>query len=491
MINMSGTVQPSDPPREAETGDDRAVAPDALQADQSPAELERLIQVRLSTDSMALDLLLTPGSRRFPMAVRVANILRRIASLGIDPLPDEAVVRRQLAIGKENRWLTLAAGSPPVPPVHGNVEVCVPAISTLGKDRFHPRAGVHAGAVIARITTARDGSPGRDLRGRVLPATQARRATVPAGEHTVLMADGENATLVVACDGMISFDQMKFNVRPMALVTARMLAHGGAIETSGSVFVTDHVPSGSKLVTTGDIYVAGDVDQSTLISTAGSITVLGCVTGHHRQHCPVRAQRDVMLASALYVAVAGGQDVYLQTQARNCSITATRHLILLTRLRSALYGVVLRVGGAVMPIDAPDAPPDVTRDERLDFDIECAIPTEIGVWDNGALAFHAGTIRELSVGSARVAVAGIPPITSNKPLYLKFVLPNSPPIHILARTLPPSRDGLTVAGFRQISHQDEAAITAHSLALARTHRVTAPTEGAEGAAPSGHATLSS
>jgi hypothetical protein len=53
-------------------------------------------------------------------------------------------------------------------------------------------------------------------------------------------------------------------------------------------------------------------------------------------------------------------------------------------------------------------------------------------------------------------------------VHLKFVLPGSRPIQILARTLTPGNDKQTPVEFRQISHQDELAVTAYCLGLART-----------------------
>jgi hypothetical protein len=217
----------------------------------------------------------------------------------------------------------------------------------------------------------------------------------------------------------------------------------------------------------GDIYVGGDVDDSDLRSTGGTITVLGCVTGHRNRHCILQAKGDIMVASALHVDIRGEQDVHIQTQARYANISAARHLILLARLRSAMYDVDLQVGGAVIPLDKPGTPPDVAQDERRVFDESCDIIGQIGSFEGTEVVFHPCNVNELSLAAASMFMVDIPPLSSNRTVYLKFALPGARPIQIVARTLVPSRDKRTMVAFRQVTHQDEMAITAYLLALRR------------------------
>jgi hypothetical protein len=429
-------------------------------------ELERLIQLRLSPDNMLLELCISPGTRSFPMDLRVASVMQRMTAMGISPTPDEHLVQRALTNGKEKHWLQLAQGVPAVPSVPANLKVCVPSLPPIGRDRFRERACVRRGDILVRVTPARDGEAGYDLKGRELPSLPARQPTIPAGENTAIAEDEEGSTLAAACDGMVYFDRMKFSVQPMRIVTSRMLARGGKLETGESVFVPDGIPSGATLVAGGDIFVSGDVDQSTLIS-GGAITVLGCVTGHRQRHCLLQAPLDVMVASALYADVKSEQDVYIKTQARSCRIAAARHLILLTRLRSALYDTHIEVGGTVIPFDAPGDAPDVTYDERRAFDAACDIPAQMGVSGTPDITFHTCRIQQLSVGAASLALADDVPLSANKIVYLKFMLPGSHSVHILARPLGACRDGQATLAFRQMSHQDELAITAYCLSLAR------------------------
>ncbi len=431
------------------------------------AELDQLIQLRLSPDSMALELYVLPGASRHPMQARLDATCRRAAALGVTAAIGEDVVRRVLASGAEKQWAIIARGTAPVPPVNGSIQVLVPSVPPLGKDRFTERPFVRRGDALVSVTRATDGVAGVDLKGKLLPTTAAHRPAIPNGENTALLQDGETRKVVADCDGLVYFDRMQFGVYPMQRVQSSALRYGAKVESSHSIIVLENVPAGARIVSHGDIYIAGDADDSTLISTAGSITVLGCVTGHYQRHCEVRAKGDIMVASALHVDLTSGQDVYIQTQARNATITAARNLILLARLRSALYDIDLRVEGAVMPFDTAAAPADVTPAERMAFDVECELRGQLGMLEGQVVAFKDCMIHELSVAVARMTFLDSPPLSANKTVHLKLMLPNTPTIQILGRTLVPSHDGRTLVAFRQMTHQDEMAITAYCLAIAR------------------------
>jgi hypothetical protein len=400
--------------------------------------------------------------------MRVDSIKHRAFAQGVTATINEDTLRHILATGKEKQWITIAKGTPAIPPVNGSIEVLVPSVPPLGKDRFHVRPYVNRGDVLVVITRARDGMPGINLKGRALPATNARQPTIPGGQNTVVLQEGDTKKIVADCDGLVYFDRMQFGVYPMQPVASSSLRYGAKLETADAIIIRENVPSGATIVSEKDIYVVGDVDDSTLISTAGSVTVLGCVTGHYQRHCEVRAKVDVMVASALHVDLTGEQDVYIQTQARNATITAARNLILLTRLRSALYDVDLRVEGAVMPFDTANAAPDVTPAERMAFYVECELHGQIGMLEGQVVAFEQCMVHELSVAVARLSFLDSPPLPGNRTVFLKLNLPSSPTAQILGRTLAPSRDGRTVVGFRQMSHQDEMSITAFCLAVTRS-----------------------
>ena len=434
------------------------------------ADLERLLQIRLAPDNMLLELYLMHGQERIPIGDRIEAVKKRAEELGVTSRIDDEVIRRAFASGKEKQWHAIAHGTPAVAPVNSSVELLVPSVPPLGKDRFRERPFVSAGDVLVVITNATDGVPGVNLKGMVLPAPTgaARRAAVPNGPHTVVQQEGGTLKVVAECDGLIYFDRMQFGIYPMQLVASSSLRYGAKIEPENSVAVRENVPSGATIVSRGDIYIAGDVDDSTLISETGSITVLGCVTGHLQDHCRLQAKGDVMVASALHVDITSEQDVYIQTQARSATITAARNLVLLTRLRNALYDVDLEVEGAVMPFDSPTAAPDVTPDQRTAFAVECQVVGRLGMLEGQVVPFRPCMISQLSLAVALVAFIDSPPLSANKVVYLKFQLPGSHPLQILGRTGPPAHDGRTVVGFRQMSHQDEMAITAYCLSLARS-----------------------
>jgi hypothetical protein len=284
----------------------------------------------------------------------------------------------------------------------------------------------------------------------------------------VVQQEGGTLKVVAECDGLAYFDRMQFGIYPMQHVASSSLRYGAKVQSENSIAVRESVPSGATIVSRGNIYVAGDVDDSTLISETGSITVLGCVTGHHQVHCRLQAKGDIMVASALHVDITSEQDVYIQTQARSATITAARNLVLLTRLRNALYDVDLEVEGAVMPFDIPTAPADVTPDQRTAFAVECQVIGKLGMLEGQIVPFRPCVIRQLSLAVAHVVFVDGPPFNANRVVYLKFQLPGSHPLQILGRTAAPTRDGNTVVGFRQMSHQDEMAITAYCLSLARS-----------------------
>lgn len=435
------------------------------------------VQVRLSADRMRLEVCLAPETRRASRdeLARALSAQCRPLTLKPEMTPERAL--DCLRVARVGQWATVVEGTRTSAPVNGSITFVTHPPAPAATQWFHPRVPIRKGETILRIDPGRDGEAGVDLCGTESPAPSARQPAVPAGENTILDEDEYGPALLAACDGEVSVDHLTVAVQSARLVSARELVRQPSLSVDGAVFVIDSVPPRSEVIASGNIFVAGDVDAATLVSRQGSITVLGCVTGYHTRHCTIQAAGDINLASVLHADVITPANIRLQTQARNATLTAGGQLYLLSRLRTALYDVEARIAGAVIPIDQPNVPPDVPETERNTFLIPCAIAGMVALYDPVSVAFRPCHIVELSLASARVQVStteadqGLP---ANRVVLLKFALPElASPLQILGRTMQTPARGVTSVMFRQLSHQDEAHLTAYCLALLRAQSVPA------------------
>lgn len=134
---------------------------------------------------------------------------------------------------------------------------------------------IYAGDVIADITMPTLGSPGMDVRGRVLRQKPGKKAQFSLGPNTVLSSDGKQITAAV--DGNINFKNGAFGIEQVVTINGNVDASVGNISFVGDVIVKGEVFEGFKISSNANIIVAGNVNGATLEADGDIVIRKGCI----------------------------------------------------------------------------------------------------------------------------------------------------------------------------------------------------------------------
>jgi uncharacterized protein (DUF342 family) len=161
---------------------------------------------------------------------------------------------------------------------------------------------VKVGALVARISPATAGRPGRDIRGNVLPATPGLPVSLGIGEGLQLSADGREIHALVR--GSLLVGEESLDLVPFHVVDGQ-LGVGQDVAFDGNVLVTGHV-TGPVRIHARDIYVAGNAEAAQLSAT-GDVWVGGRIEGK----AAVEAEGRVFARAVSDAAVRAIGDVWI------------------------------------------------------------------------------------------------------------------------------------------------------------------------------------
>ncbi|MGN1421884.1 MAG: FapA family protein [Oscillospiraceae bacterium] len=129
---------------------------------------------------------------------------------------------------------------------------------------------ITAGTPIATITMPTEGTPGKDITGRVVPQKKGVPANIRAGAGTSLINDGTE--LIAAIDGNLRFLNGAFSVEEKLVINGDVDVASGNIDFIGSVTVRGSVFEGFSVTSKKDITVNGSCNGA-LLTAAGDISV--------------------------------------------------------------------------------------------------------------------------------------------------------------------------------------------------------------------------
>ncbi|MBW4085422.1 DUF342 domain-containing protein [Paenibacillus sp. S150] len=132
------------------------------------------------------------------------------------------------------------------------------------------------GDVIARKHLPREGVPGYDVYGSILPAAPPRDIKVVAKEHTLLLPSQEITALKEGRPRMTGNSVKYFDISTAYIVPGNVNIKTGNVVFSGDVIVHQDVEDNMIIESLGNVYVYGNVYNSTITAT-GSILVRGNV----------------------------------------------------------------------------------------------------------------------------------------------------------------------------------------------------------------------
>ncbi|MGL4524318.1 MAG: FapA family protein [Spirochaetia bacterium] len=132
---------------------------------------------------------------------------------------------------------------------------------------------VEAGAVIAEVIPPSEGTPGRTVKGNLLPAEDGHDEELPIGTNVILSDDQTRVTAAV--DGQVLFINGLLCVESLMVVSGDVKKH---IDFLGTVVIRGNVEDGYNINAKGNIHIDGTVGRSRLTS-GGDIYVAGGING--------------------------------------------------------------------------------------------------------------------------------------------------------------------------------------------------------------------
>jgi uncharacterized protein (DUF342 family) len=173
---------------------------------------------------------------------------------------------------------------------------------------------VKAGALLARITPATPGRPGRDIRGTLQPASPGKSITLGIGEGLQVVTEGSEIHALVRGSLMVGEDSL--DVVPFHVVEGH-LGVGQDIAFDGNVLVSGHV-TGPLRIQARDIYVAGNA-EGVQLSASGDVWIGGTVQGKSA----IEAEGRVLARSISDSSVRAIGDVLVQDSIIESRVTSS------------------------------------------------------------------------------------------------------------------------------------------------------------------------
>ncbi|HEX7900994.1 MAG TPA: FapA family protein [Planctomycetota bacterium] len=244
-----------------------------------------------------------------------AQVLARVRSLGIAHGVQEDVVKAACEVASVRREtvyrLLVATGQPAEDGEDGSVSFGVKAFdkrmlidpdSSFFGDLAALVEDVKAGTLVARITPATPGKPGRDVRGNKLPAVSGKPLSLAIGEGLQLQAEGREVYALGR--GSLVVGDEALDLVPFHVVDGQVSV-GQDVAFDGNVLVTGHV-TGPVRIQARDILIAGNTEAASL-SASGDIWVGGAIEGK----ATVEAEGRVFTRSVTDATVRAVGDVFV------------------------------------------------------------------------------------------------------------------------------------------------------------------------------------
>jgi len=173
---------------------------------------------------------------------------------------------------------------------------------------------VKAGALLARVTPATPGRPGRDIRGVLQPATPGKPITLGIGEGLQVLNEGSEIHALARGSLVVGEDSL--DLVPFHVVEGH-LGVGQDVAFDGNVLVSGHV-TGPLRIQARDIYVAGNA-EGVQLSASGDVWIGGTIQGK----AAVEAEGRVLARSVSDSSVRAIGDVLVQDSIIESRVTSS------------------------------------------------------------------------------------------------------------------------------------------------------------------------
>ncbi|MBT2681379.1 DUF342 domain-containing protein [Bacillus sp. ISL-35] len=275
--------------------------------------------VRISNDRLSAELEIDIQEHDFSLSVRnLLSVLEKeniVFGIKMDVLAQIAENPASVEYP-----VTIAVGMPNVDGEDSYLRNELTQTSMEEQKVFHFRSIMHIpsvrkGQLLACVVPPVNGTPGKDVTGRIVPAKPGRPLRVKAGDNVMF----EAGQFYAVCDGQVSITQKSISVNPVYEVKGDLDLRTGNLDFVGNIVIKGNVPSGYELKAGGDIIVDGLVEAANL-QAGGNIVVKGGVAGAMKGR--MTAGGNVFANYLNQANVKAGQDIIVKSSILHSKLTA-------------------------------------------------------------------------------------------------------------------------------------------------------------------------
>jgi hypothetical protein len=323
----------------------------------TPFNFDGGAEITVSPDRLQADLIIhRPGAGGKPPAPEEINSLltEKGISHGVKRDAIDAVVASMAKGFFPEVPVVIAAGTPPKNGVNGTVKFLFNVESSL-KPKVNQDGSVDYKNVEIVSSVVKDqelaalipptvGTPGHNVLGQAIPASDGIPAKLPIGPNT-LASPTKPDVLIAGTDGNARFNGMNVEISEGFVVSGDVDFSTGNIKYSKSVVVAGDVKSGFRIECGGDLQVGGTIEDAD-ISVNGSVL---CKLGFVGQGKGIIAAKgDVNLTFMKNQTIKSRQNIVIAKEALNCTMFARKTI--------AVHGNPLSIaGGHIMARDSVTA----------------------------------------------------------------------------------------------------------------------------------------
>lgn len=246
-----------------------------------------LSPIWLAPDKMAAHFVACSSEQIWPSKDEVTDLLNlaRI-NYGIET---RAVSNIASFVDTDSRLGCLAKGVAPKPGTDGNVALLFKQtldpgkLDERGRIDFREREGVSQTRprdLLARRSFPTAGTPGRDVRGRLIPPPKSERGVLYAGTH-VVAEEGEDGQQLFYATAMGHPRIIKDTLSVLQLYRHQgdVDYRVGNIKMEGDVAIEGSIKNRFRVEATGDVYISGVVERRAQIVAGGNVIVQRGIVG--------------------------------------------------------------------------------------------------------------------------------------------------------------------------------------------------------------------
>ena len=276
------------------------------------------------------------------------------AGVAVDPSPDpDAVIRvfEWVAKGLSVRGIVIARGIPAKDGKDGRLQLAVEGARDIGPMQQDERArvceratvpSVRAGNLIGHAVPPEKGIPGRDVRGKLMPAKEGQPLKVVAGPNVEASEDGL---------------EFRSKINGVVVLTGNVLSVNDAFEVDGdvglssgnirvdhaSVLIKGTIRGGFKVFSGGDLTVNGGIETA-VVEAVGDVRVGRAIV--MRTGGCIKAGGSVVADVAENATIDAEGNVLINNDITNCNVLAHGKVIA-TKGKGRIQGGTVRCCGGV------------------------------------------------------------------------------------------------------------------------------------------------